>query len=742
MRLLVRLPLALLSIRWRFLFLLLCTCAVLLSASVYRALDRRAADVAAAMAQQEVLSAAMADRQRLGFENTQRLLGLLSQAVDLSTLINDPQCERRLAALVSQDPQVANVFLALPNGDTRCHLVRGAQALNIANRSFMPRALVQDKPVVGAAQVGGFTGKHVLPVAQRIADAQGRVQGLIVVAMDLSWVTRELPGSRAAGPSMAGLVDAHGRVITRRPQPASPQGAEAFESAAFEQLRQQGPGAALSLVFPDGERRLLTLYRFAETLAGPIYFFVGQRQADITAAADRQMVMDLSLAALLVVVAFAVAWWGGEHWLIRPLRRIGLAARELGAGNHLSRTGLAPQPGEVGALAAAFDDMAAALASNNNVVRLNRALQLLSKSNQALVRGQQEAALLDDICRIAVQVGGYRLAWVGFAEHDAEKSVRLIAQFGVNDGYLKAAQISWGDNALGQGPTGMSIRLGQPQINRDFATENKMAPWRVAALAHGFRSSAAFPLMVDGQTLGALTIYSAAPDAFNEQEVSLLGELAADLAFGIHSRRVQQAHVQTQRRLEGVLEATVQAVATTVEFRDPYTAGHQRRVASLAVAMARRMGLSDHEVQGIHLAGIVHDIGKIQVPEAILAKPGRLTEDEYQVLRRHPQAGHDILKDIAFPWPIADMVLQHHERLDGSGYPLGLAQDQIILGARILAVADVVEAMCLDRPYRAGLGVAAALAEIQSGRGRLYDPQAADICVELLSHGEFSFDAA
>lgn len=666
-------PLASLSVRWRFLILLPCTCGAFLFASAYRAMERRSADIAAAMAQQGVLSSAMADRQRLGFDNTRRLLALLTQAVDLARLTNDPQCDRRLAGLVSQDPQLANVFMALPDGETRCHLVRGPKALNIADRSFMPRALAQDEPVVGAAQIGGFTGKHVLPVAQRIRDAEGRVQGVIVVAMDLSWVTHEVSGARAPGQSISGLVDARGQVITRRPDPVVRAGAEVFDPVAFEQARQHGPGVAVSMVFQDGLRRLVTLYRFADTLAGPIYFYVAENESAITAAADRQMTTDMALMALWVACAFALVWWGGEHWLMRPLRRIVAAARELGAGNHLARTGLAPRSDEMGTLASAFDHMAVALASNNDVVRLNRALQLLSKSNQALVHGLQEGALLDEVCRIAVQVGGYRLAWVGFAEHDAQQSVRQIAQFGVNDGYLKAAQISWGDNALGQGPTGMAIRLGQTQINRDFSTEKKMAPWRVAALAHGFRSSAAFPLMVEGRPLGALTIYSAAPDAFNEQEVALLGELADDLAFGIHSRRVQQAHVQTLRHLENVLEATVQAVATTVEFRDPYTAGHQRRVASLAVAMARRMGLSEHEVQGIHLAGIVHDIGKIQVPEAILTKPGRLTEEEYQVLRRHPQAGHDILKDIVFPWPIADMVLQHHERLRWQRLPAGPA---------------------------------------------------------------------
>lgn len=175
----------------------------------------------------------------------------------------------------------------------------------------------------------------------------------------------------------------------------------------------------------------------------------------------------------------------------------------------------------------------------------------------------------------------------------------------------------------------------------------------------------------------------------------------------------------------------ISAMAATVEVRDPYTAGHQRRVADLATSIATEMALPRERVDGLHLAGVVHDFGKIQVPAEILSKPGRLSELEFAIIKQHPQTGHDILKGIDFPWPIAQTVLQHHERLDGSGYPQGLKGEAILLEARILAVADVVEAMMSHRPYRAGLGLEAALEEIGRNRGVRYDPDVVDACLRL-----------
>jgi PAS domain S-box-containing protein len=191
--------------------------------------------------------------------------------------------------------------------------------------------------------------------------------------------------------------------------------------------------------------------------------------------------------------------------------------------------------------------------------------------------------------------------------------------------------------------------------------------------------------------------------------------------------------------LRRVLEETVNALAVTAEKKDPYTAGHQERVVKLATAIAREMNLSEDRIEGVRIAAMVHDIGKIYIPAEILVKPATLNDLEFGMVRSHSQFGFDILKTIDFPWPIAKAVLQHHERIDGSGYPLGLKGDQICLEAKILAVSDVVESMCSHRPYRPKLGVKKALAEITSGRGTLYDPAVADACAKLFEDG-FKFE--
>jgi len=181
-------------------------------------------------------------------------------------------------------------------------------------------------------------------------------------------------------------------------------------------------------------------------------------------------------------------------------------------------------------------------------------------------------------------------------------------------------------------------------------------------------------------------------------------------------------------------------VALTVEVKDPYTAGHQRRVGNLARAIANEMGLPQEQIEGIRMAGLIHDLGKISIPAEILSKPGRLSDFEWGMIKMHPQVGYDILGEIEFPWPVAQMVLQHHERMDGSGYPQGLAGEDILLEAKILGVADVVEAMASFRPYRPARGLDKALEEISQNRGGLYDPEVVDVCLKLFTEKGFAFE--
>lgn len=201
-----------------------------------------------------------------------------------------------------------------------------------------------------------------------------------------------------------------------------------------------------------------------------------------------------------------------------------------------------------------------------------------------------------------------------------------------------------------------------------------------------------------------------------------------------------QALQASEKRLRANFLDFVSAIAATIEMRDPYTAGHQQRVARLSTAIATELQLPPEQIEGLNLACMVHDIGKIRVPAEILARPGPLSEAEFSLLRQHANNGYEILKPIGFPWPVALIVLQHHERLDGSGYPQGLKGDEILFEARILAVADVVEAMFSNRPYRIGLGIDAALDEIERHRGVHYAPAVVDACLKLFREHRYTMN--
>jgi len=227
--------------------------------------------------------------------------------------------------------------------------------------------------------------------------------------------------------------------------------------------------------------------------------------------------------------------------------------------------------------------------------------------------------------------------------------------------------------------------------------------------------------------------YSAAP--LLDAENHVVGTMA--LLYDITEKMELEVALKASLvKMSRVVDETVEALASAVETRDLYTASHQRRVAALAYAIAREMGgIGADQMKGIRTAAILHDIGKLRVPFELLNNPGHLTDIELELIKRHPQAGCDILKNIEFPWPVARTVQQHHERLDGSGYPAGLRGDSILLEARIIGVADVVESMSSHRPYRPGKGINAALQEITRARGSFYDPEAVDACLALFRKG-------
>jgi len=220
-----------------------------------------------------------------------------------------------------------------------------------------------------------------------------------------------------------------------------------------------------------------------------------------------------------------------------------------------------------------------------------------------------------------------------------------------------------------------------------------------------------------------------------EGKRSILGNAIAITGL----KRAEEDRRQSIDKLRKMLGATVQAMAVAVETRDPYTSGHQEQVSRLARAIGQEMGLPEDRIEAIHMSAIIHDIGKIYIPAEILSKPGKLSDMEFQMMKKHPEVGYNILKNIEFPHPIAVIVYQHHERLNGSGYPRGLTGKDILLEARIGGVADVIDAMAAHRPYRAAVGIEEAMSEISQNRGFLYDPLVVNACLKLLREKGFPF---
>ncbi|MDD5772635.1 MAG: HD domain-containing protein [bacterium] len=243
------------------------------------------------------------------------------------------------------------------------------------------------------------------------------------------------------------------------------------------------------------------------------------------------------------------------------------------------------------------------------------------------------------------------------------------------------------------------------------------------------------PIIFREKVLGVLNLYVAAGHKGNKYE-KLFFKTVADILAGIIVRKnIENELKENVDNLRKTLKGIVKLIVSTVEVRDPYTAGHQHSVSDLARAIAQTMGLPKDQVEGIRFAGIIHDLGKLFIPSEILSKPGHLNDIEYDLIKTHSRIGYEMLRSIDFPWPLADIILQHHEKMDGSGYPNGLKDKKILIGAKIIKVADVISAMAYHRPYRPAHNLKYALKEIKSNIGRFYDPEVVAACLKVFRNG-------
>lgn len=355
-----------------------------------------------------------------------------------------------------------------------------------------------------------------------------------------------------------------------------------------------------------------------------------------------------------------------------------------------------------------------------------------------LVRGCSSESMMQEICKAITHKSTFALAWIGLVKNDSHQ-IEISGAAGSALRYMNGLTLnSSADVPLGRGPAGVAIRTNEAQIVDDTETAENFNPWRERARQEGIRSLVAIPFCLNGDC-ALLSVYSAKPQAFEGGVRDAFVQLAEQIGFGLHALSQKKSltterrqREETQQQLADTLLTIVDALTRTMELRDSYTADHEIRVAEIACAIAREMRWSEYKILGLRLAAMVHDIGKISVPIEILNKPGPLSEPEWLLIKAHPETGYEILKNIPFTWPVAATVRQHHERLDGSGYPLGLKGDAILPEAKVLAVADMVDAMSSDRPYRSSLGIGAAILQIEREASTLLDADAVRTFIALI----------
>ena len=376
----------------------------------------------------------------------------------------------------------------------------------------------------------------------------------------------------------------------------------------------------------------------------------------------------------------------------------------------------------------------------------NAALHALIAVNRVTVTTKSRDALVREVCDTLVKALPLQAAWIGAAVHDANRTVRRLAWAGSAPDYTDKVTITWDENVpSGRGLVGSAIRSGELQFTSDVDSDPRLAVWHPLYAKSGISSTTAIPIGTGANAWGVLVVHGLRPTALGEREREVLLNLGEDVAHALQAFAAADAaaaaRVARDSSLQDLQEAninSVRALAAAVEARDPYTAGHELRVAHLSVRIGRHLGLTPHQLDGLMLGGSLHDIGKIGVPAEFLAKPGKLLKAEMDVVREHPRIGREIVRQIRFPWPLAEIIGQHHERIDGSGYPDHLKGDEICLEARILAVADVVEAMLSHRPYRPGLTLDQTIEELRAGRGVKYWPDAVDACLAIVGEPGFS----
>lgn len=613
-----------------------------------------------------------------------------------SVQVNDAgRCAFILRQMIAKLEAYSAIAVAGPDGTIICSSAAQLADAKFADATWFVRALRHDGPVIGDMVAQGAMGEPVIHVAQAIRSRFDNVLRVVAISVRVAGLQRYVRGVRTLPGGDVLFIDSSGALMASANAGAlgsDPHAVDFLSHLRAEALGANQLPAMVEDVTAGGEDRVYAVQPITALLGAPILAMGFSRSA----AAKRELWSALLQGGILLLstaLAIATAIRIGQELIRKPIRELGQAATLVGGGNLDVRLGPPYGSGEIGALGGHFDAMVESLRDYQSELQaVHRRLELLMAR---------------------LPVGVYRAQWhPHFKVELANEAMSTL--LGLPSGGVTQIADHW---AL----------VGSGQVERAGLRDDIEA-----AIRQGRDYDLRYQMVTpDGRMRWFLE--KGGPRSTNG--TTHIEGLFADITA--EKRDEESLRGEYDRLVERSGQA-IASIASIIEKRDPYTAGHSRRVTNIATRIAEEMGLNRERVDGLRLAGLVHDIGKISVPIEFLTRPVKLSEAELNVIKQHAASGYDILKGMDWPWPVAQIVRQHHERLDGKGYPDGLQGDQILLEAQILAVADTAEAMTWDRPYRKALPISELERVLMCDQPVLYNHDAATICLKLLRNNSFT----
>lgn len=581
--------------------------------------------------------------------------------------------------------------VAGPDGSVICASEAHPAGANVGKATWFIRALHHDGPVIGDMVHEERSGELVIHVAQAIRSRFDNVLRIVAISVRISVLDRFVHGVHVPDGGDVLFIDSAGALVAH-----SGSDAEAYPAAFLLGLREEALGgtripAILAVSPQDKDQRIYAVQPITTLLGAPV-LAIGTPAALGAERAMQAALLQIAILLLSATLACAVAIRIGQQLIRQPIRRLEQAAGRIGSGDLDVQLGPPYDADEIGALTAHFDAMVTSLRGYQDDLHSvhGRLEQLMTK----------------------LPVGVFRLGWQpNFGVELANDAMATMLARPVAE--VMALEEHWALSGSG--------RFERANVRKAIET----------AIASGQDYDVRYQMVTAD---GRLRWFIEKGGPRSDNGAVYLEGLLADITA---EKRGEESLRDEYEKLVERSGQAIASIASIIETRDPYTAGHSRRVTNIAVQIAEEMGLDRERVDGLRLAGLVHDIGKISVPIEFLTRPVKLSDAELNVIKQHAAAGYDILKGMDWPWPVAQIVRQHHERLDGKGYPDGLHGDEILLEAQILAVADTAEAMTWDRPYRKALPISE-LERVLTREPACYNRAATTICLRLLRDTTFT----